>query len=66
MIKKELADAFGSFFQLHNSNENYNEDFITLKTTIIEATSAIKFEATISGNPINSPFTIIELNTSIK
>jgi hypothetical protein len=29
--KKEISDAFGTFFQRNNSNENYNKDFVTLK-----------------------------------
>ena len=63
--KKEIADAFGYFFQSNNSNENYSKDFVTLKTTI-EANSPIKFEADNPDDPINSPISIIELNTSLK
>lgn len=63
--KKEIADAFGSFFQLNNSNENYNKDFIILKTKI-KANSPVKFEVNNLHNIINSPFSIIKLNTSLK
>jgi len=63
--KKEISDAFGTFFQRNNSNENYNKDFVTLKTTV-EVNSPINFEADDPDNPINSPLTIIELYTSLK
>jgi hypothetical protein len=63
--KKEISDAFGTFFQRNNSNENYNEDFVTFKTSA-EANSLINFEADDPDNPINSPLTIIELYTSLK
>jgi len=63
--KKEISDAFGTFFQRNNSNENYNKDFVTLKTTA-EVNSPINFEADNPDNPINSPLTIIELYTSLR
>lgn len=63
--KKEISDAFGTFFQRNNSNENYNKDFVTFKTSA-EANSLINFEADDPDNPINSALTIIELYTSLK
>lgn len=63
--KKEIADAFGSFFQLNNNNENYNKDFVILKTSV-EANSPVKFAVDNLDNIINCPFSIIELNTSLE
>lgn len=62
--KKEIADTFGYFFQLNNSNENYDTHFLSYKT-MVENTSPINYEIKKPDNPINDPFTITELNNCL-
>jgi len=60
-----MTEVFESFFEVNNSNINYEKDFVTLKIAT-EMDSPIKYDTDGPSSSINSSITINDLNNSLK